>query len=220
MYERFSDRARKVFQLANQEAQRFNHEGIAPEHVLIGLIKEGAGVAANVLRNLSVDLGRVRSEVERLVKPGPDMMTMGRLPQTPGTGTLVDNALDAAKGLNHNYVGTEHLLLGMLADPGSVPTKVLNSLGVTTQEVKSGVLEVLKSDHKDAPAGEQLNEARTFATWAVQVLAAPAKVDVDLGRRMELVGLSLEARKWLLGKGFKPEEWPLMRKMLGFLFGD
>ena len=83
MYERFTDRARKVMQLANQEAQRFNHEYIGTEHILLGLIKEGSGVAANVLKNLDVDLRKIRLEVEKLVQSGPDMVTMGKLPQTP-----------------------------------------------------------------------------------------------------------------------------------------
>ena len=83
MYERFTDRARKVMQLANQEAQRFNHEYIGTEHILLGLVKEGSGVAANVLKNLDVDLRKIRLEVEKIVQSGPDMVTMGKLPQTP-----------------------------------------------------------------------------------------------------------------------------------------
>src|SRR2546430_16233916 len=78
MYERFTDRARKVMQLANQEAQRFNHEYVGTEHVLLGLIKEGSGVAANVLKNLDVDLRKIRNEVEKIVQAGPDMVKIGR----------------------------------------------------------------------------------------------------------------------------------------------
>src|SRR5262249_52739625 len=81
MYERFTDRARKVMQLANQEAQRFNHEYIGTEHILLGLVKEGTGVAANVLKNLDIDLRKIRLEVEKIVQAGPDMVTMGKLPQ-------------------------------------------------------------------------------------------------------------------------------------------
>ena len=84
MYERFTDRARKVMQLANQEAQRFNHEYIGTEHVLLGLVKEGSGVAANVLKNLDVDLRTIRLEVEKLVQSGPEMVTMGNLAIRPG----------------------------------------------------------------------------------------------------------------------------------------
>ena len=115
MFERFTDRARKVMALANQEAQRFNHEYIGTEHILLGLVKEGSGVGANVLKNLDVDLQKVRLEVEKLVKSGPDMVTMGKLPQTPRAKKVIEYAIEEARNLNHNYVGTEHLLLGPAA---------------------------------------------------------------------------------------------------------
>ena len=99
MYERFTDRARKVMQLANQEAQRFNHEYIGTEHILLGLVKEGSGVAANVLKNLDVDLRKIRLEVEKLVQSGPDMVTMGKLPQTPRAKKVIEYALEEAREL-------------------------------------------------------------------------------------------------------------------------
>src|SRR5712691_11612900 len=114
MYERFTDRARKVMQLANQEAQRFNHEYIGTEHVLLGLVKEGGGVAANVLKDLDIDLRKIRLEVDKIVQSGPDTVTMGKLPQTPHAKKVVDFAIEEARNMNHNYVGTEHLLLGLL----------------------------------------------------------------------------------------------------------
>lgn len=109
MYERFTDRARKVMQLANQEAQRFNHEYIGTEHILLGLVKEGSGVAANVLKNLDVDLRKIRLEVEKLVQSGPEMVTMGKLPQTPRAKKVIEYSMEEARNLNHNYVGTEHI---------------------------------------------------------------------------------------------------------------
>ena len=105
MYERFTDRARKVMQLANQEAQRFNHEYVGTEHVLLGLVKEGSGVAANVLKNLDVDLRKIRVEVEKIVQSGPDMVTMGKLPQTPRAKKVIEYAIEEARNLNHNNVG-------------------------------------------------------------------------------------------------------------------
>ena len=113
MFERLTDRARKVMALANQEAQRFNHEYIGTEHILLGLVKEGSGVGANVLKNLGIDLRKVRLEVEKLVKSGPEMVTMGKLPQTPRAKKVIEYAIEEARNLNHNYVGTEHLLLGL-----------------------------------------------------------------------------------------------------------
>jgi len=131
VYERFTDRSRKVMQLANQEAQRFNHEYIGTEHILLGLIKEGAGVAAHVLKNLDVDLRKVRLEVERLVQSGPDMITMGKLPQTPRAKKVIELAMQAARDLNHNYVGTEHILIGLVKEKDGVAATVLSKLGVT-----------------------------------------------------------------------------------------
>src|SRR3982750_646591 len=143
MYERFTDRARKVMQLANQEAQRFNHEYIGTEHVLLGLIKEGSGVAANVLKNLDVDLRKIRLEVEKLVQSGPDMVTMGKLPQTPRAKKVIEYSMQEARNLNHNYVGTEHILLGLLREQEGVAAQVLMNLGLKLEEVREEVLNLL-----------------------------------------------------------------------------
>src|ERR1700733_14622534 len=143
MFERFTDRARKVMALANQEAQRFNHEYIGTEHILLGLVKEGSGVGANVLKNLDVDLRKVRLEVEKLVKSGPDMVTMGKLPQTPRAKKVIEYAIEEARNLNHNYVGTEHLLLGLLREHDGVAAQVLMNLGLKLEEVREEVLNLL-----------------------------------------------------------------------------
>jgi ATP-dependent Clp protease ATP-binding subunit ClpC len=149
MYERFTDRARKVMQLANQEAQRFNHEYIGTEHILLGLIKEGSGVAANVLKNLDVDLRKIRLEVEKLVQSGPDMVTMGKLPQTPRAKKVIEYSMEEARNLNHNYVGTEHILLGLLREQEGVAAQVLMNLGLKLEEVREEVLNLL--GHGEGP---------------------------------------------------------------------
>ena len=143
MFERFTDRARKVMALANQEAQRFNHEYIGTEHILLGLVKEGSGVGANVLKNLEVDLRKVRLEVEKLVKSGPEMVTMGKLPQTPRAKKVIEYAIEEARNLNHNYVGTEHLLLGLLREQDGVAAQVLMNLGLKLEDVREEVLNLL-----------------------------------------------------------------------------
>ncbi|MGQ0627723.1 MAG: ATP-dependent Clp protease ATP-binding subunit [Phycisphaerales bacterium] len=143
MFERFTDRARKVMALANQEAQRFNHEYIGTEHILLGLVKEGSGVGANVLKNLDVDLRKVRLEVEKLVKAGPEMVTMGKLPQTPRAKKVIEYAIEEARNLNHNYVGTEHLLLGLLREHDGVAAQVLMNLGLKLEQVRDEVLNLL-----------------------------------------------------------------------------
>lgn len=135
MYERFTDRARRVMQLANQEAQRFNHEYIGTEHVLLGLIKEGAGVAAAALANLKIDLRKVRLEVERLVQAGPDYAP-DKLPLTPRVKKVVDYAMEFARGRGDNHIGTEHLLMGLLREKEGVAYHVLAAMGVA-----EGVLE-------------------------------------------------------------------------------
>lgn len=129
--------------LANQEAQRFNHEYIGTEHVLLGLVKEGSGVGANVLKNLEVDLRKVRLEVERLVRAGPEMVTMGKLPQTPRAKKVIEYAIEEARNLNHNYVGTEHLLLGLLREHDGVAAQVLMNLSLKLEEVREEVLNLL-----------------------------------------------------------------------------
>lgn len=143
MYERFTDRARKVMQLANQEAHRFNHEYIGTEHILLGLVKEGSGVAANVLKNLDVDLRRIRNEVEKLVQSGPDMVTLGRLPHTPRAKKVLEFSMEEARNLNHNYVGTEHILLGLLREQEGVAAQVLMNLSLKLDDVREEVLNLL-----------------------------------------------------------------------------
>lgn len=150
MFERFTDRARKVMALANQEAQRFNHEYIGTEHILLGLVKEGSGVAANVLKNLDVDIKKLRLEVEKMVKSGPDMVTMGKLPQTPRAKKVIEYAIEEARSLNHNYVGTEHILLGLLRETEGVAAQVLMNLGLNLEKVRQEVLNLLGAGGSDS----------------------------------------------------------------------
>ncbi|MEM9167662.1 MAG: Clp protease N-terminal domain-containing protein, partial [Planctomycetota bacterium] len=156
MFERFTDRARKVMALANQEAQRFNHEYIGTEHILLGLVKEGSGVGANVLKALGVDLRKVRLEVEKLVKQGPEMVTMGKLPQTPRAKKVIEYAIEEARNLNHNYVGTEHLLLGLLREHDGVAAQVLRNLGLKLEEVREEVLNLLGASGEENEDGGAL----------------------------------------------------------------
>jgi len=143
MYERFTDRSRKVMQLANQEAMRANCPYIDTPHILLGLCKEGSGVAANVLKNLDVDLGKIRTELERLLPPFTEAVSIGKLPQTPEARLVIENAINEARKLNHNYVGTEHLLLGILADGKSVACAILASMNLTPERVRDEALALL-----------------------------------------------------------------------------
>ncbi|HEY2841209.1 MAG TPA: ATP-dependent Clp protease ATP-binding subunit, partial [Pirellulales bacterium] len=134
---------------------RFNHEYIGTEHVLLGLIKEGSGVAANVLKNLDVDLRKIRLEVEKLVQSGPDMVTMGKLPQTPRAKKVIEYSMEEARNLNHNYVGTEHILLGLLREQEGVAAQVLMNLGLKLEEVREEVLNLLGHGIEGSEGGER-----------------------------------------------------------------
>ncbi|MGE0482370.1 MAG: ATP-dependent Clp protease ATP-binding subunit [Phycisphaerae bacterium] len=198
MFERFTDRARKVMALANQEAQRFNHEYIGTEHILLGLVKEGSGVGANVLKNLGVDLRKVRLEVEKLVKSGPEMVTMGKLPQTPRAKRVIEYAIEEARNLNHNYVGTEHLLLGLLREQDGVAAQVLMNLGLKLEDVREEVLNLLgagvESEESTAastgPAEVKKGKSKTPALDSfgrdLTDLARETKLDPVIGRRGEI----------------------------------
>lgn len=142
MYERLTDRARKVMQLANQEAQRFSHEYIDTEHILLGLVKEGSGTAAHTLKNLDVDLRRIRVNVEKTLRPSEEMVTMGRLPQTLLAKKVVEFAMKEARTLGNNYVGTEHLLLGLMLEEKGVAAQVLMDLGLRFEDVREEVLNI------------------------------------------------------------------------------
>jgi len=163
MFERFTDRARKVMALANQEAQRFNHEYIGTEHVLLGLVKEGSGVGATVLKNLDVDIKKLRLEVEKQVKSGPDMVTMGKLPQTPRAKKVIEYAIEEARSLNHNYVGTEHILLGILRETEGIAAQVLMSVGLKLEDVRQEVLNLLGAGLDDGPTGLGMKMGPTVA---------------------------------------------------------
>ena len=144
MFERFTQRARKVMALANQEARGFSHEYIGTEHILLGLIKEGTGIGANVLMNLGVGFQKVRWAVLEQVNPGPKMgAMMGKLPQTPRAKKVIEYAVEEADKFNHNCIGTEHLLLGLLREEEGVAAIVLMDLDLTVDKARQGILELL-----------------------------------------------------------------------------
>ena len=128
----FTPRAQQVLALARKEAERFNHNYVGTEHVLLGLIKLGQGVAVNVLEKMGLQLDTVRVEVEKQVGSGPDQASPGQIPYTPRVKKVLSLADKEAKQLNHSYVGTEHLLLGLLHEGEGVAARVLNSLNAVS----------------------------------------------------------------------------------------
>ncbi|MDA1194681.1 MAG: ATP-dependent Clp protease ATP-binding subunit [Planctomycetota bacterium] len=205
MFDRFTDRARKVMGLARQEAQRFNHDYIGTEHVLLGLVQEGSGVAASVLKNLDIDLKKIRSEVEKLVSNGTTMVTMGQLPFTPRAKKVLELSLEEASNLGHTYIGTEHLLLGLIRENEGIAAQVLRNLRVKLDDVREEVLELLGADPADpdqeseepgeigastgsasAPAGKSKTPALDAFGRDLTELAREGKLDPVIGRMNEI----------------------------------
>src|SRR5262249_36373205 len=134
MYERFTDRARRVMQLANQEAIRLKHEYIGTEHILLGLIKESTGLAGQVLRSINLDLHRLRCEIERMVESEPpDTQDLSNYPRAK---KVIEYAIEEARSIGHHYVGTEHLLLGLLRERDGMASRVLSNLGVDLSMIR------------------------------------------------------------------------------------
>jgi len=145
MFNRFTERARKVIILAKEEARRFNHDYIGTEHILLGLIREGEGVAAAVLQKMGVSLENIRLEIEKLVQPGPTTQIIGDIPFTPRAKKALELAAEEARSLGHNYIGTEHLLLGLIREGEGVASQVLLNLGLDLNSVRNEVMELLGS---------------------------------------------------------------------------
>ncbi len=203
MFDRFTDRAKKVMNLARQEAQRFNHEYLGTEHILLGLVQEGSGVAANVLKNMSIDLNKIRTEVEKIVKTGPSMVTMGQLPFTPRAKKVLELSMEEAGNLGHNYIGTEHLLLGLIKENEGIAAQVLLNLGVKLEDVREEVLDFLGADSNEEEEeegtpmqegqqaqGGQASKSKTPALDSfgrdLTELAREGKLDAVIGRANEI----------------------------------
>ncbi len=194
MFEKFTERARKVMSLARQEAQRLNSEFIGTEHILLGIIQEGGGVAAKVLKNLNVDLKRIRQEIEKLITPSTSpTVTLGQLPFSPRAKRVIELAGEAASQLGHDVIGTEHLLLGLLKENEGIAAQVLTNLGLKLDEVRDMVLEVLGADVQqdvDDKLSQKTSKSKTPALDAfgrdLMELARERKLDPVIGRRKEI----------------------------------
>ncbi|MFV2006112.1 MAG: ATP-dependent Clp protease ATP-binding subunit [Longimicrobiales bacterium] len=150
----FTDRVRKVLAMAREEAIRLQHDYVGTEHILLGLIREGEGVAAAVLTNLSIDLDQIHEQVEESVKKGKATIALGELPYTSRAKKVLEFAMAEARELNHSYVGTEHLLLGLLREEKGIAAQVLNTLGIGLEDARAETLKVLGSDVSPSePAG-------------------------------------------------------------------
>ena len=195
MFNRFTERARKVIVYAKEEARRFNHDYIGTEHLLLGLIREGEGVAAAVMQKLGVDLESIRIEVEKLVQPGPQTQVVGDIPFTPRSKKALELAAEEARALGHNYIGTEHLLLGLVKEGEGMAYRVLLNLGMDLGKLRNEVMELLGSGipgHNQPQPGEQAPRG-TSKTPAIDAygrnlnkLAHDGKLDPVIGRKAEI----------------------------------
>jgi ATP-dependent Clp protease ATP-binding subunit ClpC len=203
----FTPRAQQVLALARKEADRLNHNFLGTEHLLLGLIKLGQGVAVNVLQSMGIDLETVRMEVEKQVGTGPDQKMIGNIPYTPRVKKVIALAQKEAKNLNHTYVGTEHLLLGLLREGDGVAAKVLRALDVDIEEARQRVLKELDpnfaaqpgeeqplgepaAEKQPAAAGEKKGEVKTPALKAfgrdLTEIARKGDMDPVIGRKNEI----------------------------------
>ncbi|MFH0763707.1 MAG: ATP-dependent Clp protease ATP-binding subunit [Candidatus Omnitrophota bacterium] len=190
MFNRFTERARKVILLAKEEAKRFNHDYIGTEHILLGLVREGEGVAAAVLASFGLSPDKIRLEVEKLVQPGPTTVVSGDLPFTPKAKKVIELAMDEARSLGHNYIGTEHLLLGLIKEGEGVASQVLMNLGLELSRVREEVMNLLGSEIPGYEMGQKVTQAKTPALDAfgrdLTKLAKDNKLDPVIGRKNEI----------------------------------
>ena len=188
-YDKFTDRARKVLTLAQDEAQRFNHNYIGTEHLLLGLVREGEGVAARVLENMNVELAKVRTAVEFIIGRG-DRPVVGEVGLTPRAKRVIELAIDEARRLGHNYIGTEHLLLGLVREGEGIAAGVLESLGVNLDKVRHEVIRVLSQSSSAGPAQETKRASKTPTVDALGINLTEAaradKLDPVIGREKEI----------------------------------
>src|SRR5277367_3649034 len=198
----FTPRAQQVLALARKEADRFNHNFLGTEHLLLGLIKLGQGVAVNVLQGMGIDLDTVRIAVEKEVGTGPDQKMIGNIPYTPRVKKVLALASKEAKALNHTYVGTEHILLGLLREGDGVAAKVLKNLDVDIEEARQRTLKELdpnfaaeessipQSGEKAPAGGEKKGEVKTPALKAfgrdLTEIARKGDMDPVIGRKNEI----------------------------------
>ncbi len=187
-FEKFSERARRVLSLAQEEAQRFNHNYIGTEHILLGLVRETEGVAARVLSGLGVDLTKVRSAVEFIIGRG-EKPTQGEIGLTPRAKKVVELAVDEARRMNHTYIGTEHLLIGLLREGEGVAAGVLESLGVTLEKVRAETHRILSNSSSTGTQGSRsTTRTPTLDQLGIDltVAARSGKLDPVIGRSTEL----------------------------------
>ncbi|MFH1784497.1 MAG: ATP-dependent Clp protease ATP-binding subunit [bacterium] len=196
MFNRFTERAQKVILLAQEEAKRLNHDYLGTEHLLLGLVALGEGVAAVALNNLGIDLRKLRQEVEKTIGIGENILLLGEIPFTPRAKKVLELSVEEAQSMGHNYVGTEHILLGLIREGEGVAARVLASLGVNLERIKAEIINLLgdagaaPSQSEDQPKARQKGKSNTPTLDSfgrdLTVLAHEDKLDPVIGREKEI----------------------------------
>lgn len=202
MLDRFTQRAQKVILLAQQEARRLNHNYVGTEHILLGLVELGEGVAALALESLNVDLRKLRREVEKIVGTGDNILLLGELPFTPRAKKVIELASEEAQAMGQDYVGTEHLLLGLLREKEGIAAKILSGMGITLEAVREKIMEILEGGEEGEmdsefyfPGIKPKNKGKGKPTTTptlnsfgrdLTLLAQQNKLDPVIGRETEI----------------------------------
>jgi ATP-dependent Clp protease ATP-binding subunit ClpC len=185
MFKRFTERARRVIILAREEAERYHHEYLGTEHILLGILKDGGGIAITVLQKLGVDLKQLKQEVERNLPRSLNTLVVGEIPFTPKAKKVLEFAVEEARLMGHNYIGTEHLLLGLLKEKDGVAFKVLNTFGVRLVETREKILGLLQEPVQQSKEKSKTPALDEFGRDLTE-LAGQAKLDPVIGRENEI----------------------------------
>jgi len=186
VFERFTERARRVIILAREEAGRFRHDFVGTEHILLGLIRDGEGIATAVLQRLGLRLETVKAEVERALAGFPKTLTFGEVPFTPQAKRVLELSIEEARQLGHNYIGTEHLLLGLMKEGQCIAAKILESLGARLEEVRQETLALLGDQYYPRPKKRSQTPVLDEFARDLTQLAREGKLDPVIGREMEI----------------------------------
>jgi len=186
VFERFTERARRVIILAREEAGRFRHDFVGTEHILLGLIRDGEGIATAVLQRLGLRLETVKAEVERALAGFPKTLTFGEVPFTPQAKRVLELSIEEARQLGHNYIGTEHLLLGLMKEGQSIAAKILESLGARLDEVRQETLALLGDQYYPRPKKRSQTPVLDEFARDLTQLAREGKLDPVIGRETEI----------------------------------
>ncbi len=190
MFGRFTERAQQVLVLAQDEARRLNHNFIGTEHLLLGLVKEGAGIAARVLQNAGIDLNRLRQEVEKIIPKGEKTLSQS-ISYTPRAKRVIELSIEESQNLGHNYIGTEHLLLGLLREGEGIAAQVLTNIGIDLKRARKEVIQLLGGEEshgggfRSAKPGQQTPTVDAYGRDLTQ-LAREGKLDPVIGREKEI----------------------------------